>query len=299
MTPNQRADARFTGLHLLLALLPLVLVLVWLGQLRPGDEALWVFFKLHRRVHPLLTSGLDGFTDLLNPALDAVFVCMLVIGLRRGERPVRSYALRYVVFKLAVAFCLIHVLKYSLGQPRPGVDALFNYVTVDGSFTSLPSGHTAEAACAVVALALWRRHAPLTLGLGLLLALQGFSRVYLAHHHVADVAFGMAFGAAAGWGVWLFRPWRMICPEARQEQGTGALLAHSRPCAENPTPSSGRAGKSALRPAASNSGPSATGAGRARTTPSAAHEEASTDSQNGSPCTPTATRPTPPRSTRA
>jgi undecaprenyl-diphosphatase len=39
---------------------------------------------------------------------------------------------------------------------------------------------------------------------GCLLALLGFSRIYLGWHHPSDVFFGWALGGVAGFGVHLF-----------------------------------------------------------------------------------------------
>lgn len=62
---------------------------------------------------------------------------------------------------------------------------------------SFPSGHTATIITAAVPLALWFRNRPFSLFLSAVIALMGFSRVWLGQHHPIDIVGGMLLGSIA------------------------------------------------------------------------------------------------------
>ena len=72
-------------------------------------------------------------------------------------------------------------------------------------YHSLPSGHTAEITGAVLYLVLWLRRSWFSVLMGCVIALVGFSRVYLCEHFPSDVALGWLLGALAGWTAYYFQ----------------------------------------------------------------------------------------------
>ena len=64
-------------------------------------------------------------------------------------------------------------------------------------YASFPSGHTATIITAAVPLALWFRNRPFSLFLSAVIALMGFSRVWLGQHHPIDIVGGMLLGSIA------------------------------------------------------------------------------------------------------
>ena len=96
-------------------------------------------------------------------------------------------------------------VKMGMGRPRPEAgETLYRFLTTNSLYHSLPSGHTAEITGTCLALALWRCKKRMSLILGLLVALMGFSRIYLNHHFPSDVFFGWMFGSLAGWATYSF-----------------------------------------------------------------------------------------------
>lgn len=188
----------------LLVALPLLTVLLLLSKIFDCDYQLWVVFRLHGNAHEGLKNIERFITHWANYALYAVYLILFLrawLGHARGceDQTTMRRVLFFALVQLAISFLLVRVLKVCLGRPRPGVDGYYDFFSWAGSYGSLPSGHTAECAGAVIFLALWRQRILASIGLGLCLALVGFSRIYLGKHHLSDVFFGMLFGLYAGW----------------------------------------------------------------------------------------------------
>ena len=196
---------RHPALHYLLAVAPLAILLLALAQCWDSERALYQFFSNLRGAHPGLSSLVRVYTDWGNALLYPVYAAILFRGLLTRDRVLVSLALTYLVMQLLVALGLAQAIKFLLGVPRPDVGGLPTPFSLAAMHHSLPSGHTVEMTGAIAPLALWRGDARLSLGLGLLLAMMGLSRIYLGAHHVSDVAFGLLLGSLAGWAVHCFR----------------------------------------------------------------------------------------------
>ncbi len=89
-----------------------------------------------------------------------------------------------------------------LVRPDPNVYVRIVPQEYPGKVRSFPSGHTTTSAAlaAVTTLLYWRRRdrRPLVLGVWLLAAMIGFSRIYLACHWPLDVLAGALLGASVG-----------------------------------------------------------------------------------------------------
>jgi undecaprenyl-diphosphatase len=97
-----------------------------------------------------------------------------------------------------LATALVQVLKRRLRRPRPSRTlAGFTALADDPDAFSFPSGHSAAAVAAAVALG------SAGVGLGPLLGVLALgistSRVYLGAHYPLDVAAGAALGLLSGW----------------------------------------------------------------------------------------------------
>lgn len=109
--------------------------------------------------------------------------------------------------------------KGLIRRGRPDLDAaavpLLRRVPTPAS-TSFPSGHSASAAAFAVAVGV--RLPAAAVPLGLLAAAVGYSRVHTGVHYPADVAAGLALGAASGVAVILAdRRWRAAGPGRAQD----------------------------------------------------------------------------------
>ena len=185
--------------------LPLGILLALLAQWLPAPGDLYAFFSRHRDAHPALRQAMRAVTDFGNPLLYVVYAVVLGVGLKTGNRKLVRFVAVYVIVQLLVSFLLVRGIKISLGAPRPDVSGFHEFFTLASSHHSFPSGHTTEIVGAALPLALWKGRLPLSLGLGLLVALMGFSRIYLGSHHILDVTFGLVLGAYAGLAIYAFR----------------------------------------------------------------------------------------------
>lgn len=189
----------------LLVSAPLLAMLAVLALCFGGQEAALIpFFKAHREAHPLLAQGFGLLTDLFNPIFYGVFLWLLIKAWREKRPGLKRFVLAWIVMQLLVALLTVRLTKIIIGRPRPEADGLFQPMTTHGSHHSLPSGHTTEAATTCMAFALRLGRAWPAVIFGCLLALLGFSRIYLGWHHPSDVFFGWALGGVAGFGVHLF-----------------------------------------------------------------------------------------------
>lgn len=196
-TPPMRIPA--PARDFLLASLPLLALLAVLhASFASTADLLWAF-RLHKSEHDLARQAMFLATDWANLALYAVWGLLLARGLVRGDRRMLRLALIFAVVQVAVNLVLVTGIKMALGRPRPGTALkVFEFFTLDSRYHSLPSGHTAEITGSCLPLAVWAGRPALSLALGCVVALVGFSRIYLNQHYPGDVFFGWAFGAFAG-----------------------------------------------------------------------------------------------------
>ncbi len=192
--------------HAGLVLCPLLMALglLALAKSPAGEADLWQLLAAYRASHPTITAAMRLASDWGNIVFYPVYAVMFFLAWRRGDRGTMRLVLGYALFQLLISFLLVRVLKIALGRPRPGVDGPWTFFSLESSHNSLPSGHTAEIAGATLPLA-WRHLNRLfSLAMGLLVALVGFSRVYLGQHHMGDVIIGLVLGAFAGVCIHLF-----------------------------------------------------------------------------------------------
>jgi membrane-associated phospholipid phosphatase len=152
---------------------------------------------LHSHGTPSLTSAMFVATSF---GSTATVTCIAVaLGLYLLWRR-RFYWLAAVATSVAGGALLNRLLKYAFHRPRPHFDDPILKLT---SY-SFPSGHTMMATVlyGVVAAYLlaktpdWRWRVLIIMSASLLIALVGFSRIYLGAHYLSDVLGAMAEGLA-------------------------------------------------------------------------------------------------------
>ncbi|NJB67419.1 undecaprenyl-diphosphatase [Desulfobaculum xiamenense] len=205
MPYKRRMRTENPALHFVLGSLPLIALVAVLPLAFGGEFALAEAMRQHKNAHDLLREIAFFFTDWGNPAFYLTFLGILVHGVRTKNENLTKFALTYAACQLAICLCLVNLTKMALGRPRPLTgETVYHLLTLDPHFHSLPSGHTADATGSALALALWRRNMGLTISLGVLLALMGFTRIYLLQHYPSDVFFGWAYGAVSAWAIFTF-----------------------------------------------------------------------------------------------
>jgi undecaprenyl-diphosphatase len=155
----------------------------FLGRLLAHDDR--AFSYLIGRRHPRLDSIMRHVTRLGDPT---VVIAISVLLLLVPDALARAAGLR-VVIALAVSHLLVQLLKRTISRPRPHLPVgVVSLIQAPDRF-SFPSGHSAAALAAALAIATYLP-GPMALpviGLGLLV---GVSRSYLGVHYPGDVLAG-------------------------------------------------------------------------------------------------------------
>ena len=181
-----------THLGLLLPLAVLSLFLVWTyGFWGASAEQ---SFRLLRTEFPHMTRIMQAITDWGNPFLDSLYALILLHALRSGNRSGIRFSLAYAFVAILFLGVVLQLVKYGLGIPRPGIPWPSQPWT-SYAYSSFPSGHTAHVLVAAIPLAFWFRSRPLSGLLALLMALTGFSRIWLGWHHPGDLLGSLVLGS--------------------------------------------------------------------------------------------------------
>ena len=184
-----------------LCLLPSVLLLLGLTVCLGSGDAVTLYFKRVKASHPFATNLMQGLTNWANIAFYGVYAGLLGFGLLGRNKPLVRFVLVFTAVQIFVSAILVQITKISLGRARP-LPALegsgWSPFSSKGSFHSFPSGHASEISGAAFPLANRYARAWFSLLLGLIVALIGFTRIYLCMHYISDVAGGLAAGVLAG-----------------------------------------------------------------------------------------------------
>ena len=185
---------RLKGKWILVMLLLVLFALLGFGisVIHPIDAAISVAVSSLRS--PLMTNTFTVLTYLASPAALVFFSLLLILMIREQKYWTPILA------NLSISVFLNLGLKDVFMRARP---TEISQLVVETNF-SFPSGHAMAAMCFYgfiiylisrsPRLARFRR--PLSSALGALIALIGFSRVYLGVHYTGDVLAGYAIGAA-------------------------------------------------------------------------------------------------------
>ena len=195
-----------------------------LVETRPAQTAdLMTFAAMARLRNPTLDMVMTTVTEFG----DAIVVAAVALGVAVWMAHVHAWrALRYWIAAIVGAALINTAIKVALHRPRPtdlyhhGWDAF-----------SFPSGHSTSNVVlyGFLAVLLIRQTKPvpalaIALGSAMLVAVIGFSRLYLGAHWLSDVAGGLAFGMA--WIAGLHLLYIRKQPDGLRA-GTLAILAFS------------------------------------------------------------------------
>lgn len=186
--------------HLFLCLAPLVVALILFAAIIGTDDELARYFKAVRKSEPTFTFAVQLFTNTANFALYAIYLALLISGIRKKDGLQVKRAIVFAIVQICVAALLVQCIKIIVGSPRP-YHALANPDPVPFSLKtfhhSFPSGHTTEIVNSSATLAGWFQRPLFSISLGMLIALVGSSRIYLSQHHLIDIVAGMVLGSLA------------------------------------------------------------------------------------------------------
>lgn len=144
-----------------------------------------------------ITRFMNVLTHIGNPLIYICYLGLLFVALaKRCEREM-LLVLRCALFSVFFLCFVMQIMKYGLGMPRPGFPWPPYPLGFINQYASFPSGHTATIITAAIPLAFWFRNRPFSLFISLLIALMGFSRIWLGQHHPIDIVGGMVLGSVA------------------------------------------------------------------------------------------------------
>ncbi|MDQ7032522.1 MAG: phosphatase PAP2 family protein [Desulfonauticus sp.] len=179
--------------------LPILVVLSLLFFLGPENN--YLFFKKFSTSHPNLTLFFKFISNYGNPLFYLVYLYFLVTGVKQHKKELIYLSLFYLVVQLSISFLGVRILKIVFARERPELGSAFTFFSFAAVKNSFPSGHTTEIYGATLPLVLIKKTPYISLGLGLLAATLGFSRIYLGQHHPSDVLAGYILGSMAGYTI--------------------------------------------------------------------------------------------------
>lgn len=186
----------------LICLLPLCVVLTGIFFCLGSGDVLTRRCMTLCAQYPDVTAAMRFLTDATLWLLYGGFALLLIQALLTRNKKMTGRVLIFSLAQCIMTVLCVQALKIITGCPRPipALDgAQCTPFSLDGAYKTFPSGHTAEASGAASTLTSWTRRPLFSLGLGLLLALAGFSRIFLSMHHLSDVLAGACFGLSASY----------------------------------------------------------------------------------------------------
>ena len=124
----------------------------------------------------------------------------------RNERPEILFYLRYALVALLFALLVTQLLKASCGMPRPDYSLPRDPFSFTNAYSSFPSGHTVSIIIAAMPLAFRIGKTRALIAAPPVIALFGYSRVWLGVHHPADILARLIVRSTRVWDVFTFPP---------------------------------------------------------------------------------------------
>ncbi|HKP39102.1 MAG TPA: phosphatase PAP2 family protein [Pyrinomonadaceae bacterium] len=195
----------FVGLHLTVGLVALGAALLLFGviaeNVAAGDSLTRVDARINAWLHAHNQTQLTTFCLLISNLHSNLVVTTVTVAICAylWERHLRYWVLTFV-FTVFGGMLLNYLLKLLFVRPRPHFDDPILILTT----FSFPSGHTLLAVVfygtlcvfAVSRLRVWKLRVPLIFTGLLMIALVGFSRMYLGVHYLSDVLGAIVEGLA-------------------------------------------------------------------------------------------------------
>ena len=183
-------------------LLPLLGLLLVTGIIYGfWGEGVRVRMEAHRFTYPMITRVMNFFTDWGDKFLYAVYAVLLIRATARRDKAGIRFYLRYAVAAILFAVVLTQLLKAGFGMPRPGYAPPRDPFSFTSAYSSFPSGHTVSIIIAAMPMAFRLGSRWAFVLASLLIAVVGYSRIWLGVHHPVDILAGMALGSFAVWSV--------------------------------------------------------------------------------------------------
>ncbi len=151
-----------------------------------------------------------------------LFIAVLIVGWIRRDKYLRLLGWAYFIAQLAGAALIVRILKIMTGHARPNIQdpALINSwngPSLESSFNSFPSGHTADLFTSAIFVAMLLPNLYLRIIILAFAVLIGLTRIALSAHYPVDVTGGAFIGGLTTLLVvryWLF-PRLEICEQTR------------------------------------------------------------------------------------
>ena len=185
----------------LLCVLPLSLTIALLWLMVGPDSSVVDFFSVHREAYPGLTRFMQIITTWAIMLLFILYALLLLSAWRNKNTSIRNFVLCAAAGFLA-ALILCEVCKTAIGRQRPLTGDGFVPFSFTDANRSFPSGHTTRIVASALPLAQQYGVVLLPLALGCLVALVGFSRIYLGWHYPSDIFGGIIAGSIGGYVFW-------------------------------------------------------------------------------------------------
>jgi undecaprenyl-diphosphatase len=172
----------------------LILISVFIGT----GNAVTLTFSNIASEYPTLLFILKEISRYIPNFFYVAYCIVFIRAVFTRNKSIKCLSLVFLLAQICFAFVLVRIIKISTGLPRPyavldGAVAIpFSFISTDQH--SFPSGHTTTVTIAASCTASVFRNYIVSLYMGLLIALMGFSRIFLLMHHLSDVAAGMCIG---------------------------------------------------------------------------------------------------------
>lgn len=194
---SESGEAYPWRLHLLM-LSPLLAALLVIGVTWGfWGEPVRLWHESMFRSHPVVTLCMCLISKYGVPAAYSIYGFILLDALARRDKRALVFLAKVALGALLFALLLTQLLKAGFGLPRPGhplPPRTFSFLRAYGSF---PSAHTVAIIAAALPLGLWFRKGPALAGAALVVALVGYSRLWLGMHHPVDILAGCIVGSMA------------------------------------------------------------------------------------------------------
>jgi undecaprenyl-diphosphatase len=184
-------------------LIPLFIILIIIHIITKGNpEEYFINIRFNKNVIYYIFYYVNNYFTYL---IYFIYIYLIFKSYKNKSYTLLNFVICFIVGQLIFSLLAVHILKRSLGVPRPNTgEADLHFFTGQSRYHSMPSGHTAEVTVSCGSLALFGGGCLRALLWGLVPALVGFGRIFAGMHHSLDVVAGAILGSlgslAVIWG---------------------------------------------------------------------------------------------------